>query len=115
MRQLCWIGAVAAAAVAHESLWAASAGGLVHADAWAVTPALAQTAAACRIIWAGLLLATGMITNIGFRHGRRPAGHRPGQSRDRVAGTVAVVDRRSGETERGVAVGDEQERVRLDA
>jgi len=66
MRQLCWIGAVAAAAVAHESLWAASAGGLVHADAWAVTPALAQTAAACRIIWAGLLLATGMITNIGF-------------------------------------------------
>jgi hypothetical protein len=32
-----------------------------------VTPALAQTAAAFGIIWAGLLLATGMITNIGFR------------------------------------------------
>jgi hypothetical protein len=29
MTQLCWIGAVAAAAVAHEPLWAASAGGLV--------------------------------------------------------------------------------------
>lgn len=38
----------------------------VHARLKAAAPALAQTAAAFGVIWAGLLLATGMLTNIGL-------------------------------------------------